>query len=83
MKEFLKIIINFIEKNDIEILGTAILILIIRFNALQYKVNKLIFEINENFKVYNQNVVKEEIIFKVISKKLGGKKWNILEVLTN
>lgn len=73
MKEFLKIIINFIEKNDIEILGTAILILIIRFNALQYKVNKLIFEINENFKVYNQNVVKEEIIFKAISKKLGDK----------
>lgn len=73
MKRILKVIINFIDKNDIEILGIAILVLIIRFNALQNKVNRLIFEINENFKVYNQNVVKEEIIFKAISKKLGGK----------
>lgn len=73
MKRILKVIINFIDKYSIEILGTAILVLIIRFNALQNKVNRLIFEINENFKVYNQNVVKEEIIFKAISKKLGGK----------
>lgn len=73
MKRILKVIINFMDEHFIEFLGTALLILIIRFNALQNKVNRLIFEINENFKVYNQNVVKEEIIFKAISKKLGGK----------
>ena len=73
MKKILKVIINFMDKHFVEFLGTAILILIIRFNALQNKVNMLIFEINENFKVYNQNIIKEEIIFKAISKKLGGK----------
>ena len=73
MKKFIKKISNFIDNNIVGFLIITTFILSIRIHQLQYKVNKLIFEINENFRIYNQNVIKEEIIFKAISKKLGGK----------